>query len=73
MKESAYRQRYRAFLKKMKEARLQAGLTQVAVAKEIGKPQSFVSKIESGERRVDVVELKELAVLYGKPFSDFVE
>jgi hypothetical protein len=35
-------------------------------------PKSFVSKIESGERRVDVVELNELARLYRKPLNFFL-
>jgi len=47
-------------------------LTQVEVAKRLRRPQSFVSKIESGERRVDVVELSELAKLYRKPLDFFV-
>jgi transcriptional regulator with XRE-family HTH domain len=38
------------------EARRKQGLTQVGVANRLGKPQSFVSKYESGERRLDVME-----------------
>lgn len=53
-------------------ARLEAGLSQAQVARRLRKDQSFVSKCESGERRVDVVELVRLARLYGKPFSYFV-
>jgi transcriptional regulator with XRE-family HTH domain len=37
------------------------------------RPQSFVSKIESGERRVDVVELRELATLYRRPLDFFLD
>lgn len=48
---------YDRFLKLLKKAREDAGLTQVQAAKKLGKPQSFVSKCEAGERRVDVVEL----------------
>jgi transcriptional regulator with XRE-family HTH domain len=44
---------YRLFLRRLREARLAAGLTQVEVAAKLGRPQSFVSKCESGERRVD--------------------
>jgi hypothetical protein len=51
---------------------VEANLTQVAVARQLARPQSFVSKCESGERRVDVVELQEFARLYGKPLSFFV-
>ena len=38
------------------DARKSAGLRQVEVAKRLGKPQSFISKMETGERRIDVVE-----------------
>jgi hypothetical protein len=41
------------------------------VAAKIGKPQSFVSRVESGERRIDLVELKLFAELYGKPLTFF--
>jgi transcriptional regulator with XRE-family HTH domain len=69
---SAYPDEYRKFLKKLKAARIDAGLTQVDVAHLLKKPQSFVSKIESGERRIDPVELRHLAALYAKPGSYFL-
>ena len=65
-------QRYRRFLERLKGARHEAGLTQVEVARRLRRPQSFVSKIESGERRVDVIELEDLAHLYRKPLTYFV-
>ena len=43
------------------EAREDAGLTQVDVARKLGRPQSFVSKYERGERRLDLVEFLEVA------------
>ena len=64
--------RYRQFLKKLRAARLEAGLTQQEVARALRRPQSFVSKCESGERRVDVVELERFASLYGKRLEDFL-
>ena len=70
---SAYPEEYRRFLKKLKAARIEAGLTQVEVAKRLKKPQSFVSKFESGERRVDPVELRHLAQLYGKSAADLFD
>ena len=52
------------------DARKAQGLTQVEVAERLNKPQSFVSKYESGERRVDVVELLEICkVLKIKPIT----
>ena len=66
-----YRSRYDDFLRKLRQARLDAGLTQAQVAQILGKPQSFVSKCEIGERRVDFVELEAFARIYGKPLSFF--
>jgi len=63
---------YRLFLTRLRQARIDAGLTQAEVAAKLRRPQSFVSKCESGERRVDVVELKELAELYKKDLNFFV-
>jgi transcriptional regulator with XRE-family HTH domain len=54
LKDTSYRHRYALFLGRLKQARVEAALTQVEVAKKLERPQSFVSKIESGERRVDV-------------------
>ncbi len=53
-------------------ARREANLTQKQGAAYFNKPQSFVSKSENGERRVDPVELRHLAKLYGKPLDYFV-
>ncbi len=63
---------YRLFLRRLREARQAAGLTQVGVAAKLRRPQSFVSKCESGERRIDVVELQEFAELYKKDLNFFV-
>lgn len=62
---------YRRFLQHLKLARQEAGLIQEQVAEALGKPQPFVSKMESGERRLDIVELEEIAELYGKPLAYF--
>jgi transcriptional regulator with XRE-family HTH domain len=53
---SLYSKNYSRFLKALKQARVDSGLTQNDVAKCLGRPQSFVSKCESGERRIDVAE-----------------
>ena len=64
--------RYRQFLERLRSARMDAGLTQEQVAEQLGRPQSFVSKCESGERRVDVIELQLFAEVYGKSLRYFL-
>jgi transcriptional regulator with XRE-family HTH domain len=66
-------ERYRRLLVRLREAREAAGLSQEKVAEMLGERQRFLSKVERGERRIDPVELKELADLYGKPLDFFVE
>jgi transcriptional regulator with XRE-family HTH domain len=56
---------------KLRAARLEAGFTQIEAARRLGKPQTFISKIELGERRVDIVELHYIAKIYKKPVSFF--
>lgn len=65
------RPEYRRFLARLRAAREGVGMTQVEVAKRLRVPQSYVSKCESGERRVDVVELADFARLYRKPLAFF--
>ncbi len=52
--------RYEFFQKALGDARLEKGLTQSEVAARLRKPQSYVSKYESGERRLDVIEFLEV-------------
>jgi len=56
-----YTQQYRRFRALLIQARKAAGLTQVALAARLERPQSFVSKVERGERRLDVIEFLEVA------------
>ncbi len=64
--------RYRRFVKRLILARERAGLTQARVAVALNRPQSFVSKCEAGQRRVDVVELQDFARVYRVPLDFFV-
>ncbi|MEK7555306.1 MAG: helix-turn-helix transcriptional regulator [Patescibacteria group bacterium] len=64
---------YQDFAKRLRKARLEAGLTQVKVAKKLKRPQSYISKAEAGEQRLDVVELKKFSELYKKDISYFVK
>ena len=61
MSKSVYSKDYKDIIERLKTARVEAGLAQQEVADKLGKPQSYISKIESGERRLDVAELKNLA------------
>jgi transcriptional regulator with XRE-family HTH domain len=70
-KDHGYQRAYKSFRERLEQARRQAGLTQVQVAKRLNRPHSYISKCELGERRVDVVELRQLAKLYRKPMSFF--
>ena len=73
MTKSIYTKEYRQVVKHLKQARQEAGLRQIEVASKLGKPQSYVSKIEQGERRLDVAELKKIADIYKKPLDYFVK
>ena len=68
-----HKPRYKAMLKRLRSARFDAGMTQVEVAKSLRKTQAFVSKCESGERRIDPIDLVDFARLYRKPVTYFLE
>ena len=57
--------------RKLRQARESLGLSQAEVAAQLKKTQSYVSRCETGQRRVDIFELEEFAKLYNKPLSFF--
>jgi transcriptional regulator with XRE-family HTH domain len=57
----------------LRSIRTEAGLTQTDVARRLKQPQSFVSKYESGERRLDVLELREVCRAIGVPLPEFIK
>lgn len=63
---------YDDIVQRLIEARRESGLTQREVSAQIGRAHSFLSKCETGERRVDVLELLQLAKLYKKPLQYFL-
>lgn len=65
MSKSIYDETYRELIDALKSARKEAGITQQQVADALGKPQSYVAKVEGYERRLDVVELLEFASIIG--------
>lgn len=63
---------YALFRTMLVEARNREGITQVEAALKLGKPQSYVSKYERGERRLDFVEFMEVAWVLGLDVSKFL-
>ena len=68
-----YSQKNTKLLEKLRSARLEAGLTQVEASKKLKKPQSYLSKIERGERKIEAIELGDFAKLYNKPLDYFIK
>ena len=73
MVKSIHTKEYAYFVGRLRKARIEAKLTQAQVAKKLGRPQSHISNIESGQQRVDVVELQRFAKLYGKNVGYFIK
>lgn len=69
---SIYSRRHEILLRILREIRTEAGLRQVDLAIKLGEPQSFVSKYESGERRLDVLELEQVCTCCETTLTDFV-
>lgn len=65
MPSSVFTQRHQEFIAFIASARKVADVTQVELAARLGKPQSFVSKVERGERRLDVIEFCQVAEALG--------
>lgn len=63
---------YKRIVEKLRLARIDAGLSQIQAAKLLKKSQSYVSKSEAGEQRLDVLELKRFAKIYKKPLDYFI-
>jgi len=72
MPSSLHRHHYQIFRALLVAAREKSGLTQVQIAEQLGKPQSFISKYERGERRLDFTEFVELAEILNLDTVDFL-
>jgi transcriptional regulator with XRE-family HTH domain len=62
---STHTEEYQALRAILRDARLNAGVTQQQLAERLGKPQSYVAKVEGGERRIDVIEFIAFARAIG--------
>lgn len=72
MEKSVYRDENLVFLKLLKQCRVEAGLTQDDFAKALDRPQSFVSDVERGLRRLDLIQLRDICGILGISLSSFV-
>jgi transcriptional regulator with XRE-family HTH domain len=72
MDKSIYSREYEIFLHQLRAARRDAGLTQEQLAERVGQTQSFISKCERGERRLDIVEVRAFCAAIGISFPRFV-
>lgn len=70
---TSYEPEYRKLLIALKEARKAAGMSQQEVADELGEHQSFVSKYENGERRLDAIELAKIATVLGTNYDKLLK
>ena len=73
MAKTIYSKEHRILVERLRKARKEADLDQAAVAKILGVTQSAISKIESGQRRVDLVQLKRFAKVYKKKIDYFIK
>jgi transcriptional regulator with XRE-family HTH domain len=56
----------------LRKLRLDAGFNQEELAKRLGRPQSFVSKYEMGERRIDILELRQICQVLEMNINEFI-
>jgi transcriptional regulator with XRE-family HTH domain len=72
MEKSTFTREYRVFLDTLKDFRQKANLSQIQLAEKLDQSQSFVSKCERGETRVDIVQLRVFCRAFGISLASFV-
>jgi transcriptional regulator with XRE-family HTH domain len=73
MSKAIYSKDHKYIIEQLKKARKEIKLEQTEVAKLLNKTQSHVSKVEAGQRRIDIVALKEFARIYKKSIDYFIK
>ena len=73
MRKTIYSPGHQEFIRLLRQLRLAAGLQQTELASRLGTSQSVVSKIETGDRQIDVLELRQICLALGVPLEDFVQ
>ncbi len=69
---SIHKAEYAILLQQLRDIRLAAGLTQVGLSAALGRPQSYVSDVERGERRMDLLQLRDFCTACGTSLKAFV-
>ncbi|WP_338660650.1 helix-turn-helix transcriptional regulator [Pseudomonas bubulae] len=73
MPKAIYRSEYDVFLTLLKGRRINAGLTQVQCSTALGRPQSFMSDVERGVRRLDIIQIYDLCRVLGCDFVALIQ
>ncbi|NUT84652.1 MULTISPECIES: helix-turn-helix domain-containing protein [Pseudomonas] len=71
MTKAIYRREHEVFLQVLKRIRIESGLTQAQCSAALGRPQSFMSDVERGVRRLDTVQLRDLCLVLGTDLTSF--
>lgn len=73
MPKAIYRSEYELFLTLLKDRRVNSGLTQADCSKALGRPQSFMSDIERGVRRLDIIQINDLCNVLGCDLVELIQ
>ncbi|AVP97201.1 transcriptional regulator [Ahniella affigens] len=73
MPKSIHRQEAQILVALIREYRIAAGLKQTELSERLGRTQSFISDVERGQRRLDLVQLRDLVTILGRTLPRFVQ
>lgn len=73
MTKAIYRREHVIFLQELKRMRVESGMTQAQCSAALGRPQSFMSDVERGIRRLDMVQLRDLCMVLGRDLVSFTQ
>lgn len=73
MTKAIYRREHVIFLQVLKRMRVQSGMTQAECSAALGRPQSFMSDVERGVRRLDIIQLRDLCQVLGSDLCSLID